>query len=111
MRPTQRSLKLLRSEGWLCQVVEQTIHAGKLVFKRDLFEIGDIIAIKAGATLLVQTTSASNYSAHLRKIFDAQHFTAICEAGWRVELHGWSKKGPRGKAKRWECRREELTTL
>lgn len=99
--PTARSLELLRAEGWLCQVVEQTIRGRGIVFKRDLFTVGDIIGIREDQTLLVQTTSGSNFASRLAKIGNCEHLPNIGRAGWRLELHGWRKL--RG---RWQCRRE-----
>lgn len=104
MTPTARSLELLKAEGWLAQVVEQTIRGKGVVFKRDLFTIGDIIAIRGDVTLLVQTTSGSNLAARLTKIGDCEHLPAIRRAGWRLELHGWRrlKSG-------WAARRVDLS--
>jgi hypothetical protein len=103
--PTSRSLELLRAEGWLCGIVEQTIRAPGIIFKRDLFTIGDIIAIREGETMLVQTTSGlNNLSKRLQKIADCEHLPTIRRAGWRIEAHGWRKlKG------RWEVKREDLS--
>lgn len=69
MTPTARSLKLLREWGFAAQVVEQTV-AGK--FKRDLFGIMDIVAIRPMVTeraeiFGVQATSAANHSARVKR--------------------------------------------
>jgi hypothetical protein len=102
--PTQRSLALLRSEGWTAQVVEQTIRGPGITFKRDLWGIGDILCLRDGETLLVQTTSGSHFTDRLAKIGDCEHLPEIRKAGWRIELHGWRKlKG------RWACRREDCS--
>ena len=102
--PTSRSLELLRKEGWTAQVVEQHIRGNGIFFTRDLFGIGDIIAIKDQQTMLVQTTSGANFAARLTKIGDCEHLPAIRKANWRIEVHGWRKlKG------RWECRREDCS--
>lgn len=103
--PTQRSLALLRERGYVAQVVEQTIRgAGIVVFKRDLFGIGDIIAVRDGETLLVQTTSGSNVAARIAKIAECEHVGAIRKAGWRLVVHGWRKlKG------RWTVREVDVS--
>jgi hypothetical protein len=61
MSPTARSLDELRKRGYTAQVVEQTINARRpgrppLVFKRDLYGFGDILAVKADepGSLIVQ---------------------------------------------------------
>ncbi len=108
MSPTQRSLKLMRAEGWFCEVVEYWNH---WVHRRhDLFGYADVLCVKENETLTVQTTSGSNVSARLSKI-------AACPGAlvWlqsptrRIEVHGWRKVGERGKRKTWQCRRVEVT--
>lgn len=108
MSPTQRSLKLMRAEGWFCEVVE---HWNHWVHRRqDLFGYADLLCLKDNDTITVQTTSGSNVSARLTKI-------AACPGAlvWlqsptrRIEVHGWRKVGERGKRKTWQCRRVEVT--
>jgi len=87
--PTQLSLRHLRADGWIADKVEQRIPRTNTT--RDLFTIGDIIAIRNGETLLVQTTSYTNTAARVRKIAEAEHIGAIREAGWAIHVHGWRK--------------------
>jgi len=96
--PTQRSLKKLRAEGWTAEVVER--RNPRLPITHDLFGFIDILAIREGETLAVQTTSGSNVSSRVRKIADAEHLAAVRSAGWCIHVHGW-RKNARG---RWECR-------
>ena len=87
--PTQLSLKALRDRGYTVQVVE---HYNYFSHKRkDLFEIVDILGIKKGKTLGVQTTTLSNKSNHLKKINSSEYLVIIKSAGWKVELHSWRK--------------------
>lgn len=106
--PTQRTLALLRSEGMTAQVVEKFIVWTKQ--RVDLFGFADIVALdpKLYGVLAVQTTSGSNISARIKKILanDAAKLWVMC--GNRIEVHGWKKRGPRGKRKVWECDRREL---
>jgi hypothetical protein len=87
--PTQRSLEKLRSEGYLCQIVERWNPHARI--RQDLFGIGDILAIKAGETLLVQTTSRGNVAARVKKIRECEHLPVILTAGWKITVHGWGK--------------------
>lgn len=87
--PTQRSLKHLRNSGYRAAVVEKFNHITKR--RADLFEIGDIVAIREGETVLVQTTSGSNVSARVKKIADCEAIADIRAAGWKVIVHGWRK--------------------
>lgn len=99
MSPTARSLKLLRSRGYLAGVVEQTVP--KTFIKRDLYGFIDILAIHpdTGETLAVQTTSADNVSHRARKIGDHENLPTVRAAGWTLHIHGWRKV-----KNRWKCR-------
>lgn len=89
MTPTQRTLKYLRADGWLCAVVERWNAHAKI--RQDLFGVVDVLAIREGETLAVQVTSGSGVSARVRKIADADATQRIRAAGWRFEVHGWRK--------------------
>ena len=104
MTPTQRSLKLLRDDGWTAEVVERWNPHARI--RHDLFGVVDILAIRDGETLAVQTTSGSCVSARIKKIADSPHIGAIRKAGWSFHVHGWRKvKVNRGgKATRWQPR-------
>ena len=95
--PTQRSLGMLREQGYACEIVERWNPWAKV--RQDLFGIGDILAIKDGETLLVQTTSRSNFNARVKKISESEMLPAILKARWRVVVHGWGelKDG-------WDCK-------
>lgn len=102
MTPTQRSLKLLRDEGWRCEVVERWNPHTKT--RHDLFGIADLLAVKPGQLpLLIQTTSGSNVAARVAKIEATEGVADILASGFRIEIHGWRtllvKRG--GKARRW----------
>lgn len=87
--PTQRSLEKLRAEGYLCQIVERWNPHVRI--RQDLFGIGDILAIREGETLLVQTTSRGNVAARVTKIQESEHLDKILAAGWKITVHGWGK--------------------
>ena len=100
--PTQRSLKLLRGEGYVCQIVE---HFNMFAHVRvDLFGFIDIVAMKVGeqGLLGVQTTSSSNSAARVTKIKGIPEHKLWLSTGNRIEVHGWSKKGKAGKRKLWQ---------
>ncbi len=103
MTPTQRTLAKLRSEGWLCAIVEKFNHHVKI--RQDLFGFGDILAVRAEETLLIQTTSGSNVSARLEKIRGnpATALWLACPTR-KIICHGWAKRGARGCRKLWTCR-------
>ena len=100
--PTSRSLKKLRDDGYLAEVVEQYNYFAKK--RKDLFEFIDILAIKDGVVLGVQTTSYSNVSARKTKILESEAWGRVVAANIKVVIHGWHKK-----ANRWVCREVDLT--
>ena len=110
MTPTQRSLRYFRDMGYTCQVVEQWNSHTKT--RRDLFGFGDILAVKPGCILLVQTTSGSNGAARVSKIIGECGDAAKTwlAAGGEIECHAWrklasyKKDGTRKKLDRWEVR-------
>ena len=64
--PTQRSLQELRDRGYSAWVVE---HYNSFTYQRkDLFGFIDILAIKKGETLAVQTTSRGNIQARIKRL-------------------------------------------
>jgi len=106
--PTTRTLKLLRDQGYMAQVVERWCSFTKR--RHDLFGIIDVLAIKDGETLAVQTTSGSGFSARRKKMMASDTLKPMLDAGWQVHLHGWRKVKVKrgGKAVRWEVRHLDL---
>lgn len=106
---TPRSLKLLRASDYTVEVVEHWNAYTKT--RHDLFNMFDIIAIKADepGVLGIQTTSGSNASARVKKILANPLHKIWLAAGNRIVVHGWAKRGPRGKRKLWTCATYEVT--
>ena len=107
--PTQRSLEYLRKQGYIVGIVEQTIHfpdkqrPGKMtMFKRDLFNIFDLVAAGPGGIIGVQTTSRSNQQSRIQKIQGSREADKWLAAGGHIHVHGWKLAGARGKRKTWE---------
>lgn len=95
--PTQRTLARLRDSGYIAEVVERWNQFSKT--RKDLFGIIDVLAIGNGETVAVQTTTASNIGARLKKIEDSPCLAYMRDAGWKIEIHGWRKtKGG------WSCK-------
>ena len=102
MTPTQLSLKHLRTEGYTCAVVERWNQYARI--RQDLYGCIDILAIRPGATLAVQTTAAPHASERLKKMEGLESVLTMILAGWRVVVHEWGKRGARGKRKTWTLR-------
>lgn len=109
MTPTARSLELLREQGHHAEVVEKwNAHTKQ---RKDLFNFGDILAIKTDGepgVVIVQTTSNSNMAARIDKIRAEPLAVAWLRASPhnRIEVHGWGKYKVKrgGRAVRWRCR-------
>lgn len=100
--PTQRSLALLRKEGYTAAVVERWNSHARI--RQDLFGIVDVLALGDGVVLGVQATSDSNVAARVTKISEHENTPALRKAGIRLEVWGWRKKGAR-----WQCRRVDVS--
>jgi hypothetical protein len=106
MSPTQRSLAHLKQLGYAARVVEKWNPFAKV--RQDLFG-GDLLALKAGTPILpVQATSGSNHAARRVKLEAGAVITLWTQSGAVLEIWSWTKKGLRGKVKRWTLRRETL---
>lgn len=89
MTPSQRSIKLLREQGY--QVANVESYNAFTKRKHDLFGCIDILAIGNNETLAVQVTSKSNMKARINKIAEADAFPEMIRSKWRVIVHGWAK--------------------
>jgi hypothetical protein len=104
--PTQLTLKWLREHGYIADVVERWVGVpGRFGKRKDLFGFVDIVAVYAdrnGAEVrFVQTTTQSNMQARFKKMKDIPAVAACIQAGCKVEIHGWAKRGAKGKRKLW----------
>lgn len=104
MSPTARTLQLLRSQGFLAQVVEQTVP--HTFIKRDLFGFIDVIAVSGASIIGCQVTTGDNLAARLEKIRGECRDRALAwlRAGGKIHVYGWRKVGDRGKRKLWAPR-------
>lgn len=123
MSPTQRSLKLLRGQGYLCEVVERFNHFSNT--RRDLLGFIDVLAlhekrlrIHSGAIIApgivgVQVTGGGNLAARRTKILTERRDQALrwLYCGGGIEIHDWRKVALKrgGKRKVWRPRIVELT--
>lgn len=93
IKPTPKSLAVLRAQGYTCEVVEYWNHFTRR--RHDLFGFIDIIAIRENETLAVQVTS-SGVSARVKKITESPYLADVRKAGWRIEVHGWTLRKQKG---------------
>jgi hypothetical protein len=109
MSPTQRSLALLKKQGYHCAIVERWNPYARV--RQDLFSFADLIAFRPGqpGSMLVQTTTASNAAARRAKIH--KNVTALewLMAGNWIRLDKWAARGSRGSRKVWTAESEYIT--
>ena len=87
--PTKRSLALMRERGYLCAVVERWNPYAKV--RVDLFGFGDLLCLREGEIVIVQTTSGSNFAARIKKIVEHENVNMVRESGMTIVVHGWRK--------------------
>ena len=94
--PMAMSLDMLRKLGYAAVPVEHRpkIPGFDVPITRDLFGFADIVAMREHF-LFVQTTSAANVTARMRKIQGCELFEAVKRAGGLVHVHGWGPGGVR----------------
>ncbi len=103
MTPTSRTLNELRKDGWTVAVVESWIP--RLNIRRDLWGIGDVLAMTADKLLLIQCTSEANVSARVHKAkAEPRLQTWLADPSRAFEVWGWGKR-----MGRWECRKVPVT--
>lgn len=92
--PTQRTLEVLRAEGWTADVVERWMKMPKHPaggFRKDFLGLIDIVAVKPGEPVLfVQVTDATSKSSHIAKMNANEHLPVLRLCG-RVQLRCWRK--------------------
>jgi len=103
MSPSARSMKHLRDEGWVVDIVERWI-GGHIKVRKDLFGMFDLIAIKDKAVIVIQVTSGSNVAARVKKINASEHIEAVRKTPLKPLVHGW-RKNSKG---RWVLREVEV---
>jgi len=101
--PTQLSLKKLKDEGYLVAITEHWNPFARI--RQDMFGFCDIMAIRDKEILFVQTTSATNANARIKKIANCEHVGIIRKSGIMIHVHGWHKN----KSNRWECKVRDVS--
>jgi hypothetical protein len=120
--PTARTLAHFEKRGIVAGVVEKrNWFAGPPQFKcgacgknrigrtNDFLGFVDVIACMNGYFLAVQVTSDANLTARFKKIVEEPRSKVWLDSGGRIEVHGWAKKGGKGKRKLWSMRTVEVT--
>jgi len=100
MTPNARSVALLELEGYKADIVERRITR---IVTKDFLGCLDVIGMRKGQTIGVQTTTADHFANRRRKLQASPMLPWMIGAGWRIEVHGWREKDGE-----WIVRREAL---
>ncbi len=95
--PTVLSIRHLKKLGFAVAIVEKFNSFIKI--RQDCFGFIDLIAIRERQIIGVQTTTSDNMSARIAKIRELDTPALWLAAGGIIHIHGWAKKGARGKRK------------
>lgn len=101
--PTARTLEWARKQGWKPDVVERWLPRAKV--RKDLFGFIDIVALDGQYGVHgIQATSSDNITHRQEKLLELPLVLAWLDAGNRLSIVGWAKRGPRGARKLWTPR-------
>jgi hypothetical protein len=100
----QRSLDMLRKDGYECAITERWNAFTKT--RHDLYGFIDILCMCPHRGLLgVQTTVAGEMNRRLAKIKAEPRSQMFLNAGGHIVIHGWIKGGKRSeKPGKWICK-------
>lgn len=109
--PTTRTLRECRKRAWQADVTERWIAGARI--RRDLFHFGDVLALDGQpGSLAIQACAGASHAARRAKITSdpevAPKARAWLEAGNRIAVWSWAKRGERGKRKLWTLREDEI---
>lgn len=99
--PGERSLQWFRKQGWWAYSVSRWVsQAGRRI---DFGGFADVIAYSPSLGIIVacQATTTAHQANRLAKILSLDSAGAWLKAGGKIHVHGWGKKGERGKRKLW----------
>ena len=95
MSPTQLTLRELRNNGYLAEVVEKWVMGAGV--RKDLFGFIDVLAIKGQEIVVVQATSYANVPARVQKMTNHENLPRVRESGMKIVIWGWRKVNNRWK--------------
>lgn len=105
--PTQRTLKYFRSLGFDCDITEKFNSFTKR--RHDLFGIIDILALwpaeQNRPAKGLQACAGASHANRVNKALAEPRLRKWLAGGHGFEVVSWSKRGARGKPKRWTVRR------
>lgn len=107
---TQRTLRYIRAQGGLCDIVERfNPYGGKFGVRHDLFNIIDIIMLDPTEGIVGIQSCGQSFAEHDRKILESEYAVEWLKAGGKLRLVSWRKvkKKRGGKQMIWAPRIKE----
>lgn len=101
--PTQRTKKWLLENGWIFVDITEKWNAWAKI-RQDLFGCIDLLAIRPGRMLGVQTTTGDNHANRRTKILSSEKAKMFVESGAELWIITWRKTVKN----KWEVRVEEF---
>jgi hypothetical protein len=101
---SQRTLKLFRSQGYICAVTERWNPFARV--RQDLFGFIDILVISEWNGIIgLQVTNQGEVPAHVRKLNNCQAVNRWLRAGGGIKIVEWkTKPSKEGRRKFWHYR-------
>jgi hypothetical protein len=109
-KPTQRTLAVLRKDGYTCHIAEKWNAFARI--RQDFGGFADILAYKPGVpgVFAIQTCADSgDVQKRVIKLMALENVRIWLLAENRVEIWGWGLRGPRGMKKEWTLRAVPIT--
>ena len=116
LSPTQRTLRALREQGFVCAIIEKwNPYGGPHGIRQDLFGIIDILALDPRRGVVGVQSTGQDFAGHFRKLTEEKAQECLdwlTTPGTALELWAWRKvKAQRGgKAMIWQPRVQVLTS-
>jgi hypothetical protein len=97
--------------GYVADIVERRLPG--CFITRDLFGFADILAVHPGEhnIMLIQTTTQSNFAKRLRHVREQPAVPMLLDAGVRIEVWAWAKRGGRWHVRRVAVRPGDLAAV
>jgi len=108
--PVERSLRWYRKEGFFAFSVSRWVPQARRTI--DFAGFADIIAFCPRRAVIVacQATTTAHQATRATKILGLSSAAGWWKSGGDIVVHGWAKKGPRGKRKVWTLTERRIAT-
>ncbi len=103
LTPTTRTLRKLEADGWMADEVERWVRNSNI--RKDLFGVGDVLAVRGHLTLIVQVTDVAHNAEHVDKVKAEPRMHTWITYHRKIEVWAWREL----KGKGWQPKITEIT--